>query len=175
MKIIALRLVSLVPGMLLLLEPPTAPAATINWVGGSGDWDTATNWSTGQLPGPADDVVIGSGPSITVTHSTGADTVNSITSQQAFQLSGGSLTVSNNFQINSTLTLSGGTLVQAIVSLGGGTALIVQPGGVTLDGLTVNGILDVGNTFNETSLEVTNGLTLNGTMLVGNPTNSNWA
>jgi len=36
--------------------------------------------------------------SITVTHSTGADKVRSVQSQQAFVLSGGTLTVSNTFQ-----------------------------------------------------------------------------
>src|ERR1051326_2725814 len=28
-----------------------ARAATVSWTGGSGDWNTATNWSTGALPG----------------------------------------------------------------------------------------------------------------------------
>src|SRR5271157_1326564 len=83
---------------LLLLQ--TAAAQTVTWIGGSGDWNTATNWSTGALPGPTNDVVIGSGPGITVTHSSGAHTVNSIFSQQAFVVSGGSLTVSNTIQVN---------------------------------------------------------------------------
>jgi len=26
-------------------------AATVSWVGGSGDWNTLINWSTGALPG----------------------------------------------------------------------------------------------------------------------------
>ena len=46
----------------------------------------------------------------------------------------------------------------------------VQSG--TLDGVTVNGVLDVGNSINGAQLTVTNGLVLNGTALVGNPTNS---
>ena len=41
----------------------------------------------------------------------------------------------------------------------------------TLNGVTVNGTLDVGNSVNGASLTVVNGLTLNGTMLVGNPGN----
>ena len=44
----------------------------------------------------------------------------------------------------------------------------------TLDGVTVNGALDVGNSANGAYLRVTNGLVLNGTALVGNPTNSNY-
>ena len=144
--------------------------ATVTWVGGSGDWDMATNWSSGAEPGPDDDVVIGSGPTITVTHSTGADTVNSILSQQALVVSGGSLTVSSTIQVNNTFTLSGGTIAIATILQGTNGAGLIVSGG-TLDGVTVNGVLDVGNSYNRAQLTVTNGLVLNGTALVGNPTN----
>ena len=70
-------------------------AGTVNWVGQSGDWSVAANWSTGALPGPSDDVVIPAGASIIVTHSTGSDSVNSVVSYQPFTLSGGSLSVAN--------------------------------------------------------------------------------
>jgi hypothetical protein len=99
----------------IMMGATAGHTATIYWVGGSGDWDTATNWSTGALPGPGDNVVIGSGPSITVTHSSGTHTVNSVTNQQAFVLSGGTLTVSNTFQTIETVTLSGGILQTATV------------------------------------------------------------
>ncbi len=154
---------------LVVLLPTLLHAATVAWVGGSGDWDTATYWSTGALPGPNDDVVIGSGPGITVTHSTGADSVNSILSQQAFVLSGGSLAVSTTFEASNTFTLSGGTLQNATVVTTNGAGLIVNSG--TLDGVTINGVLDVGNSVDGARLTVLDGLTLNGTMLVGNPTN----
>ena len=94
----------------------SAQGATVTWIGGSGDWNTVTNWSTGALPGTGDDVVIGSGPAITVTYSSGSQVVNSIQSQQAFVLSGGVLTVSSTFQGSNALTLSGGTLVADRVS-----------------------------------------------------------
>src|ERR1035441_1482823 len=74
-------------------------AATVTWVGGSGDWNTTSNWNTGSLPGTNDDVVIGSGPAITVTHSANSHIVRSIQSQQLFRLSGGSLAVANTIQI----------------------------------------------------------------------------
>ncbi len=150
----------------------SAQGATVTWIGGSGDWDTTNDWSTGALPGPDDDVVIPSGPSITVTHSSGADIVNSIQSQQAFVLSGGMLTVSSTFQENNAFTLSGGTLQTATVVITNGASLVVQGGGSTLDGVTVNGVLDVGYSSSATvNLTVTNGLTLNGTALVGSATN----
>ncbi len=146
-------------------------AATVSWIGGSGDWNTVSNWSTGALPGSDDDVLIGAGSSITVTHSSGTHAVKSIQSQQAFVLSGGLLTVSNTVQVNSTFTLAGGSLVQATVLQGtNGASFVVNVSG-TLDGVTVNGMLDVGNTVNGAQLTVTNGLGLNGTALMGNPTN----
>src|ERR1017187_9545618 len=100
---------------LFLTFLPALHGATVTWVGGSGDWNTAANWSTGSLPGTNDNVVIGAGASITVTHSSGTHTVNSVQSQQAFVLSGGSLTVSNTFLASNTFILSGGTLATATV------------------------------------------------------------
>jgi hypothetical protein len=94
--------------LLLLLTAWRAEAAVVSWVGGSGDWNTATNWSTGALPGPGDDVVISpANISITVTHSSGTHIVSSLMSQVAFQLTGGSVTVSNTMQVNNTFTLAG--------------------------------------------------------------------
>src|ERR1039457_1481378 len=142
--------------------------ATVAWVGGSGDWNTGTNWSTGSLPATNDNVVIGAGASITVTHSSEMHTVNSVQSQQAFVLSGGSLTVSNTFQANNTFTLSGGTLARATVVMTNGFSLVASSG--TLDGVTVNGNWDVGASVSGATLTVLDGLTINGTLQVGNPT-----
>jgi len=100
--------------------PSAASGATVMWVGASGDWSVATNWNTGALPGPTDSAVIPSGPAITITHSTGSDSITSLTSAQAFVLSGGSVTVSGTVQINNTFTMSGGTLVGATVEAGSG-------------------------------------------------------
>src|ERR1035441_49269 len=69
----------------------TISAATVSWVGGSGDWTNTANWSTGILPGTNDNVVISPAATITVTHSAGTHTVNSIQSTKAFVLSGGLL------------------------------------------------------------------------------------
>ena len=159
-------------GFLFLTFLPSLHGATVTWVGGSGDWNTATNWSTASLPGTNDDVVIGVGASITVTHSSGTHTVNSVQSQQAFVLSGGSLTVSNTFLASNTFTLSGGTLATATVVMTNGISLVVSSG--TLNGVAVNGVLDVGNTYSGASLTVINGLVLNGTALVGHPSNGNY-
>ena len=68
--------------------------------------------------------------------------------------------------------LDGGTVLGGTITTAGGATLLVNNG--TLDGVTLAGTLDVGNTVNGAELTVTNGLVLNGTALVGNPTNSTY-
>ena len=67
--------------------------------------------------------------------------------------------------------LYGGTIVGGTIVTTNGS-LVVYSG--TLDGVTVSGTLDMGNTISGAILTVQDGLTLNGTMLAGNPTNGNW-
>jgi hypothetical protein len=94
------------------LEDRTLPS--VLWTNpAGGDWDTPGNWSTGNVPGASDDVVINTG-GITVTHTTGnTDVVHSLTSQADLSLSAGSLSLSGASSIGSTLTISGGTLTGA--------------------------------------------------------------
>jgi hypothetical protein len=170
-KIQSLKNLALFWVMIAFLARTTLHGATVTWTGPSGDWNTAANWSTGALPGPNDNVVIGSGPAITVTHSSGTHAVQSITSQQAFTLSGGVLAVSATAQINNAFVLSGGTLAAATVLRATNGAALQIAGGAILNGVTINGTLDVGNSFDNVGVTVTNGLVLNGTAIVGNPTN----
>jgi hypothetical protein len=65
-------------------------AATVTWFGGSGDRTTVTYWNTGALPDTNDNVVIGAGPSIALPYFSGTLASNSVQSQQALVLSGGS-------------------------------------------------------------------------------------
>ena len=53
----ALLIVALACGFLIWLGVP-ALAQTVNWTGTTNDWFTGTNWSTGAVPSPADDVSI---------------------------------------------------------------------------------------------------------------------
>jgi hypothetical protein len=86
--------------------------ATVNWANPlGGDWNTASNWSGGALPGAGDDVIIGPIGG-TVTHSSGTHSVHSLTSAANFVLSGGSLTLAGLSTLNSKFTLSGGTLTE---------------------------------------------------------------
>lgn len=92
-----------------LLEDRLVPAV-VTWVGGSGDWDTPSHWSTGSLPTPADDVLINT-PSVTVTHSQSAnDSVRTLTSRALLDFSAGSLSLETTSTLSAGLIFSGGTL-----------------------------------------------------------------
>src|SRR5579871_4764084 len=117
------------------LEDRTVPS-TVTWINpAGGDWSVAGNWydattMTNHVPGATDDAVINLGANnFTVTHSTGLDSVHSLTDQSAFNLSGGSLAFTLNGVINAAFsfsgaTIAGGTLVSgAAASLAGNAYL----------------------------------------------------
>ncbi len=86
--------------------------STVTWISSSGgDWDTPSNWSTGAVPGPSDDVVINT-PGLTVTVS-GSDSADSLTSQAAISVNNGSLTLSSASEIGGDLTIYYGMLAGA--------------------------------------------------------------
>jgi len=144
------------------LEDRVTPSA-VTWKGGSGDWGTPSNWSSGSLPGATDDVTIDL-PGITVTHSSGSDTVRSLTMNDPFNLSGGTLTVTGNVaggnvleQNGNLFTLSGGTLSGATVSAA--TTITGTAGALT--GVTLAGTLDMTTSYGG-GVSVNGGLMLDG-------------
>ena len=143
------------------LEDRLAPA-TLNWIGGSGDWNTAANWldattQTNHVPVAGDDAVINVAPSITVTHSTGTHTVQSLTTSNPFTLSGGTLSIGATVQVNNAFTLDGGTLSGGTVNFAGGQTLsIVSFNTINtnrLTGVTVNGDLTLSTNFARVIIE----------------------
>src|SRR5262249_55407201 len=135
---------------------------TVTWVGGSGDWNTPASWSTGNLPGPQDDVVIDRA-GVTVTHSSGTHRVNSlVTANGTFQLSGGALDVATTVRGNSAFQPRGGRLANATIAAG----TTLTGGGEsrsTLDRVT----LAVGATLGPASVDVVNGMVVDGTVNLG--------
>lgn len=91
--------------------------ATVNYIGGNGgNWNLVANWlddvGVHRLPTATDDAVINQ-TGIVVNHTTGSDSVRSITNRGVLNISGGTLTlagVSASSEILGTLSLSGGTL-----------------------------------------------------------------
>jgi hypothetical protein len=105
-----------------------ASAAVVNWTDATGFWDVATNWSSDPLlPGAADDVTISVSGLQAITHRSGTDTVNSLTSNENLVVNGtGSLAVTGaynntaNTTIESaTLTLNGTSSLDSLTQTGG--------------------------------------------------------
>ena len=62
------------------------------WIGGSGSWNTASNWSTGDTPRENDDVIIDvATDELTITISSGDQNVRSVQSTETLLVTGGSL------------------------------------------------------------------------------------
>jgi hypothetical protein len=126
-----------------------------------------TNPLVHRVPISTDDVAIAAGN--TVTHSVGLDTINSLSSDGAVVLSGGTLTDNTTLTVTSTFTLSGGTLANATVSAG--TTITGTGSGATLSAVTLAGTLDM--QANSASVNVSGGLTLPGGLVrLGNAAGS---
>jgi len=142
----------------LAVSPPPAHAATVSWnVDTDGFWDVAANWNTGTVPQAGDDVVINRpSANVTVTFRTGTVTVNSLTSDESFSITGGALDLSSTSAL-ANLTMSGGQLggtgtvnVSGMITWNGGTmgdsGTTNANGGMTISGSTI-GLRD-GRTLN---------------------------
>ncbi len=152
--------------------------ATVNWISTqSGNWNVGSNWSTGQVPGPGDDVVINvSGASPTVTIDSGSQTVNSLQSSDPLSITGGSLTLEANSEIDGALTFGAGATLatEAVLTLTGsdtwtggtlagvGSVDLTSTGTLALSG-TVAGALSTSLTNAGTiTIGGTGGLTVSG-------------
>lgn len=126
---------------LLFITTNPVSAAPVSWTDATGFWDVAGNWSSNPaLPGAGDDVTINVGgtPTVTVRSTGGPFTVNSLRmpGDDILAISGGSLTVTNDFTnaantniSTGSLTLNGvssmGSLTQSSGSLAGTNNLTV--------------------------------------------------
>jgi hypothetical protein len=135
---------------------PLRLLATVIWQNDvSGNWEDASNWSTGSLPGPADDVVIPFSD-ITVTHSRDTSAIHSLDDQARIDFTGGFLTLNTALitsTIDNTLNFSVGTIggpgdlaVAGPLNWSGGTlsgtGATNANGGLNLSGALANKFLD---------------------------------
>ncbi len=134
-------------------------------VNANGTWTTPGNWSTG-LPISTDDVIINQPGNITVTLSTGTQTIQSLLLNNNLTISSTlafSSTGNKTLQANGSLTLNGGTLQNATLSIGAaGSASIL--GSTTLDTVTLASNLTL-NGGSGGLLNLKNGLTLSNSTL----------
>ncbi len=90
---------------------PAEPTCTDTWTGGGGSesWTTAGNWSAG-VPGSTDVACIGSGVTVRVT--TGSNSVASVQDEGTLVVSGGTLSLAEESGVSpvDSLSLTGGTL-----------------------------------------------------------------
>jgi hypothetical protein len=107
--------------------------ATVFWAtDASGNWNTASDWSAGAVPGPSDDVITNRSASVSVTIGSGSQSVHSlqVNSNETLSLSGSSLAVSAGALINGSFLASGNGTVAGTFT--GGTSSVAQLGGGTL-------------------------------------------
>jgi hypothetical protein len=119
-----------------------------------------------MLPGTQDDAVIDR-PGITVTHTTGTHTINSLTvTGNTFQLNGGTLDITRTLRGNASFEVQGGTLADATVAAG--TTVMGTSSGGVLSHVTfaTAAVLDLAT--QTSSLDIQNGLSVNGTANLGN-------
>ena len=122
----------------------TVISTLITWDGGGdgSSWDDPLNWDTDTLPGASDDAIIDDPGSITVTHSTGTTSINSLTCKENLTFSGGSFTIAGASTIDGSLTISGGPLTVNGQSLTVGGDLTVTISDAAGDGLIMTNAAD---------------------------------
>jgi hypothetical protein len=119
---------------LLDLESRTL-LSTIAWLRPvGGDWDTPANWSGGHVPVSNQDAIIPFA-GIRVTHATtAADSVGSLTSEAAIDISAGSLTITGASRALSDAP----SRIDALLSVSGGTLSITSSGDLSGTGTLRN-------------------------------------
>ena len=123
-------------------RPFVRPAITSdNWLGGSGNWNTAGSWSLGTVPGSGNDASITTASSTVQLNVAG--TINNLTIGSTDVL---------NFNNNNTLTIGGATITNSntgggitMSSVGNNTDLIIGSSAVTLTG---GGTITMSNNVN---------------------------
>ena len=97
----------------------SALAVDRTWFGGTGDWNTITNWAPNGVPGSSDRAII-SGGNAALTFDTGV---------AGFNVLGGRLFGAGNLAVSGLTTFTGG-------QIGGGGGNVIADGGLAISGAT---------------------------------------
>ena len=125
--------IPLLCSVIIATSPKPARCAAVSWTSdAAGSWSAAANWNSyPNLPAASDDVTIDDpNAEITVTHSTGSDSINSLSSNESLIVSGGTLSLASGSSVNAALTINGGTL-----NVNGDAGLTVSGAATISDGV----------------------------------------
>ncbi|MEM6777339.1 MAG: Ig-like domain-containing protein, partial [Planctomycetota bacterium] len=103
----------------------------VAWISDSdGNWNDPSNWSSGQVPGPNDTVILDRKTSnVTVNIDQGNIAIRSLIGRENLVMSGGTLTVTEPSEISSRLEITNGTLIAD-----GNRAIFTATGDTEIDG-----------------------------------------
>ena len=161
------------------LETRIVPA-TDNWMGGSGNWSVATDWSNG-LPTAGEDITIpNSNITVTYTSLSGTLSINSLSlgSGATLAVASGSLTIAESGSdmtastLQGSVTLSGGSLSIASGTSASFTNLVTLNGGTLANAtsLTIQNLSLSSGTLTTTSSVSVDGLAWSGGVMTGGGT-----
>jgi hypothetical protein len=108
--------------ILFFLSPQRTQAASCTWIVSSGNWNEASNWSCGVVPGPGDDAIINNGGTITLTENANAGSLT---------LSGGTLTGAGDLTADTinwdigTMSGSGSTTATSAANFTGSSQIAI--------------------------------------------------
>ncbi|MEM7415542.1 MAG: Ig-like domain-containing protein [Gemmatimonadota bacterium] len=125
----------------ITVEDPPPPGFDVEWLGLTSDWDEGTNWNTGQVPQPTQNVYIGTAgvaPTLFSTVTVGDLTVET---GVTLGLEGGSITVTGDLDAGQTISGGGTVRLEGTGTVVSGTigADVFVGGTVTANGTTTFG------------------------------------
>jgi hypothetical protein len=139
--------------------------SAVAWSGGgnNSNWDNPQNWSTGNVPGPGDDVTISTAAAATIDiQPTDAESINSLTtaSNDALSINGGSLSVAASSTLNGALSIDQGSLSVAASSTFTGGLSMTNVSSLVASGTGVNVTVSGSTTLSDSDLWAEAGATL---------------
>ena len=166
---------------------PETPVATVTWIGGtSKHWEEPSNWSTGQIPTAADDVIISGIPTTgfvlpviqnnlqVVVNSITISNTNFLTMGQGLKIvTGNSLEVTGSIILNQGSLVNQGNLIAGCMAVETGAGLINDSSGTaTIIGNCAQISFPTSSTIDASLAILGNGQFINsGHFVVGNTVN----
>ncbi len=138
-----------------------------------GDWNTPSNWLSGEVPGPDDAVLAILDEGAEMTLRSGIANVEKLTVLGRLVLNGGTLEADYVDAREAEIVIERGTVRNAVIDGNEDIAIPITSTALTLDGVTLNSNAHIDASTGHRTVTVQNGLTLNGTLaLAGADTNN---